>query len=77
MLTKINLMFGCIALITILLLTGPDTLDDQISEQRLYCEMVMTYRDSGGQYGWPDYKKIAELYCYDKIENSEPMDTEI
>ena len=77
MLIKINLVFGAVALITIFLLTGPDTLDDQISEQRLYCEMVMTYRDSGGQYGWPDYKKIAELYCYDKIENSEPMDTEI
>lgn len=41
-------------------MTQPDDLQQQ---QDLYCEMVAIHKDTGGQYGWPDYKHIAQEAC--------------
>lgn len=42
--------------------TGPD--DIEASEQ-LYCEMTRLHAESGGEYGWPDYKGSRERVCQD------------
>ena len=30
--------------------------DDLEQQRALYCEMVETFKNTGGEYGWPDYK---------------------
>jgi hypothetical protein len=35
--------------------------DDQDLELKHHCEMVHIYRESGGEYGWPDYNNTAHL----------------
>lgn len=37
--------------------------DDQLMQQAAYCEMVQTYKDTNGRYGWPDYRDSAERVC--------------
>lgn len=37
--------------------------DELSHEQRLYCEMVQIHNESNGNYGWPDFKQIAEEVC--------------
>lgn len=37
--------------------------DELSHEQRLYCEMVKIHNESNGNYGWPDFKQIAEEVC--------------
>lgn len=44
-------------------IAGLDSHDDLQQQQDLYCEMVAIHKDTGGQYGWPDYKRIAERVC--------------
>lgn len=39
---------------------APDDLDH---EQATYCEMVKTFKESNGQYGWPDYRGNARRVC--------------
>lgn len=29
--------------------------DDLEQQRALYCEMVETFKNTGGEYGWPDY----------------------
>lgn len=37
---------------------------DDIEQQRaLYCEMVETFKNTGGEYGWPDYKGTYRRDC--------------
>lgn len=38
----------------------PDDLDQQ---RALYCEMVETFKNTGGEYGWPDYKGTYRSDC--------------
>lgn len=33
---------------------------DAEAERELYCEMVETYHETGGEYGWPPYKGECE-----------------
>lgn len=42
-----------------------DAPDDQDLTLKHHCEMVQIYRDSGGEYGWPDYNNTAHL-CTEK-----------
>lgn len=30
--------------------------DDLEQQRALYCEMVETFKNTSGKYGWPDYK---------------------
>lgn len=39
---------------------NPDDLDQQ---QALYCEMVQAFKQTNGQYGWPDYRGNAVEVC--------------
>lgn len=37
--------------------------DEMSKDQALYCEMVQIHSESNGNYGWPDFKQIAEEVC--------------
>lgn len=37
--------------------------DDLDMQQANYCEMVQTFKDTRGQYGWPDYNGNAAEVC--------------
>lgn len=40
--------------------------DDQDLELKHYCEMVQIYRESDGEFGWPDYNNRAHLCLQEK-----------
>lgn len=51
-----------VILMAALMIHNPaDAPDDQDLEQKHYCEMVQIYRESGGEFGWPDYNNMAHL----------------
>jgi len=33
------------------------------SQQSMYCEMVSTYQETKGEYGWPDYQHNYDEVC--------------
>jgi len=37
--------------------------DAQIKQKSNYCEMVEIYKDSGGEFGWPDFRNNYERDC--------------
>ena len=37
--------------------------DDLEQQRALYCEMVETSKNTGGEYGWPDYKGTYRRDC--------------
>jgi len=37
--------------------------DDLDQQQTNYCEMVQTFKDTRGQFGWPDYRGNAAEVC--------------
>lgn len=37
--------------------------DDLEQQRALYCEMVETFKNTGGEYGWPDYKGTYRRDC--------------
>lgn len=39
------------------------TLDDASGDRDPYCEMVAVYKETGGRYGWPDYRGNAAEVC--------------
>ena len=41
-----------------LALAGNTSDSDQTIEQKRYCMMVAIYHESGGEFGWPNFKKI-------------------
>ena len=49
--------------ITILAYISNDLYDHESEEKVLYCEMVDTWHDSKGEFGWPDYKDLYETEC--------------
>lgn len=53
---------GCLLVLGIALESdyGSDSLSN---EQVLYCEMTKAFKNSNGQYGWPDYRGNARKVC--------------
>ena len=37
--------------------------EDLEQQRALYCEMVETFKNTGGEYGWPDYKGAYGRDC--------------
>lgn len=37
--------------------------DSLSKEQALYCEMTAAFKNTNGQYGWPDYRGNARKVC--------------
>lgn len=58
------LLGGLVVLGLITLSNVIDGQPDDLEQQRaLYCEMVETFKNTGGEYGWPDYKGSYERDC--------------
>ena len=56
------LVCGLVALIA--LVSGAAGRSDDLEQQRaLYCEMAETFKNTGGEYGWPDYKDTYGRDC--------------
>ncbi|BAO20644.1 hypothetical protein [Pseudomonas phage PPpW-3] len=48
----------------VVLVNAPEQRADELDkDQSLYCEMVQTFKDTNGQYGWPDYRGNAAKVC--------------
>lgn len=60
-----NRLFWVAAFATLVfLVNAPDRQPDDLDkDQALYCEMVKTFKQTKGQYGWPDYRGIAAKVC--------------
>ena len=52
-------LFALIAVLLIGLgIAGRGDMEDAISEQAHYCDMVQLYKASNGENGWPNYKGV-------------------
>lgn len=56
-----------VILVAIIIAALVYTLGDAGQTRDPYCEMVSIYQQSGGQYGWPDYRDNYNEVC--KREN--------
>lgn len=45
------------------LFNAPEHNDSLSKEQALYCEMTAAFKNTNGQYGWPDYRGNARKVC--------------
>lgn len=52
---------GLAALLLIFTLVGNTDYDQQLLEEKHYCEMVTLFADTQGAFGWPAYRK--EITC--------------
>jgi len=60
----IFIVFGSIVAVLITLgFAAEADLEEAIQQQDLYCEMVATYNETGGDYGWPDYRNDYNVVC--------------
>lgn len=53
----------CALVLACLAVVGTMDRSQAKSDQALYCEMVETFKSTGGQYGWPDYRGNAGEIC--------------
>ena len=53
-----------VALVILVAIVGAGDKADAKVKSNTYCEMVSQHYDSGGKYGWPDFKGIYEVSCY-------------
>jgi hypothetical protein len=53
-----------VAIIALLLgLVGESDYQEALSQQQIYCDQVAKHRQSGGEFGWPDYRQSAAEEC--------------
>ena len=53
-----------VALLSIVFgLVGEADYQDALDEEALYCQQTLLFKRTGGQSGWPDYKRIREEIC--------------
>ena len=62
---EIGLVLGSLVVLGLIALGNViDGQPDDLEQQRaLYCEMVETFKNTGGEYGWPDYKGAYGRDC--------------
>lgn len=57
----------CIGVVSLFILAAcvVSTMDyeDENRQEQLYCDMFRIYKESGGEYGWPDYNNNAKEIC--------------
>ena len=58
LLAQVAFALSIIAILTL------EELDDTVQQQAdLYCEMVEIHKDTGGEYGWPDFNDNYDEVC--------------
>lgn len=62
---EIGALLGVLLVFVLIALSGSlERQPDDLEQQRaLYCEMVETFKNTGGEYGWPDYKGAYRRDC--------------
>lgn len=60
---KISGGIGLLVVLSLLGFAGQMDYEDAIMAEKHYCEMVTAYKESNGQYGWPDFKNIYLSAC--------------
>lgn len=62
---EIGLVLGGLVVLGLIALGNviDDQPDDLEQQRALYCEMVETFKNTGGEYGWPDYKGAYRRDC--------------
>lgn len=53
----------CGFIIVAMLVNNPDEPDDLTKAETTYCEMVQQFKETNGQFGWPDYRGDAAKVC--------------
>lgn len=56
-------LFSCLFVAFLAGTLAGDQPDDLEQQRALYCEMVETFKNTGGEYGWPDYKGTYRRDC--------------
>lgn len=51
---------GALVIFTLGHASGPDDRDIALTE---YCSMIALHKESGGEFGWPDFKGTYEDDC--------------
>ncbi len=44
-------------------LVGESDYQEALNQQQIYCDQVAKHRQSGGEFGWPDYRQSAAEEC--------------
>jgi len=59
------LIVGIVALVLVASLVWSDSMDykEEVAKNKLYCDMVTTYQETKGDYGWPDYNNNYNEVC--------------
>lgn len=58
------MLLVAVVAVTIMTLDHARGVPDELArEQQTYCEMVQTFKETNGQYGWPDYRGVARKVC--------------
>ena len=53
-----------VAILAVVLgLVGEDDYREALSQQQIYCDQVAPPQQSGGEFGWPDYRQSAAAEC--------------
>ena len=53
-----------VAIIAVVLgLVGEGDYREARSQQQIYCDHVAAHQQSGGEFGWPDYRQSAAEEC--------------
>lgn len=60
---KIFTIIALLSVFGLLGVAGQMDYEDAIMAEKHYCEMVTAYKESNGQYGWPDFKNIYLSAC--------------
>lgn len=53
----------CGFILVIGLVNNPDEPDELTKAENTYCEMVATFKETNGQFGWPDYRENFSEVC--------------
>lgn len=58
-----RIWLACGFIIVVALVNNPDEPDALTKEAQTYCEMVQQFKETKGQFGWPDYRGNAAKVC--------------
>lgn len=58
-----RIWLACGFIIVIAMVNNPDAPAEQEKATATYCGMVAQFKETNGQFGWPDYRGTAAKVC--------------